>query len=311
MDIGSRDTNGSAISTAPPRSGLRVNEVTPNPGPAVRVQGLVKTYGDVRAVDGFDLNVERGECLGLLGPNGAGKTTTLKVLSTLAKPSDGRIEVLGLDPVRQGAEVRRRLGVVPQELALYEDLSAAENLAFFGRMYGVTPARLDERVGWGLEVAGLRDRASDRVQTFSGGMKRRLNIVAALLHEPELVFLDEPTVGIDPQSRNHVFEMVEGLHEGGMTLIYTTHQLGEVERLCDRIVVMDRGRALAVGTLEELQLQVAAGGSSGLEFEGDVNLSEVAALLREHGVEARVRENGLGLEEIFLALTGHGLRDAQ
>lgn len=282
---------------------------TPSSTPAVRVDGLVKSYGEARAVDGLDLVVRRGECLGLLGPNGAGKTTTLKMLATLVAPTEGRIEVLGLDPVAQGAEVRRRLGVVPQELALYEDLSAAENLAFFGRMYGVPREGLADRVAWGLGVAGLEDRADERVRAFSGGMKRRLNIVAALLHEPELVFLDEPTVGVDPQSRNHVFEMVEELHRGGLTLVYTTHQLGEVERLCDRIVVMDRGRVCAVGTLAELRAQVAGQGAGGLDLPDGVDLDRVARVLREQGIEARVREGAQGLEEIFLALTGRALRD--
>ena len=281
----------------------------PSLAPAVRIDGLMKSYGDTRAVDGLDLVVHRGECLGLLGPNGAGKTTTLKVLSTLVAPTEGRVEVFGLDPAIEGAAVRRRLGVVPQELALYDDLSAAENLAFFGRMCGVAADRLDARVAWGLGVAGLEDRAGDRVKIFSGGMKRRLNIVAALLHEPELVFLDEPTVGVDPQSRNHVFEMVEELNRAGMTLVYTTHQLGEVERLCDRIVVMDRGCVRAVGTLEELRAQVAGDGAGALDLPDGVDLAQVVRVLREQGIEARVREGALGLEEIFLALTGHALRD--
>ncbi|MDA1266434.1 MAG: ABC transporter ATP-binding protein [Planctomycetota bacterium] len=276
---------------------------------AARARGLVKSYGTSRAVDRIDLEVRRGECLGLLGPNGAGKTTTLKMLSTLVLPTEGQMEVLGLDPVTNGPAVRRRLGVVPQEVALYGDLSARENLAFFARMYGVSAGRVTERADWGLEVSGLADRAGDRVSEFSGGMQRRLNIVAALLHEPELVFLDEPTVGIDPQSRNHIFEMVERLHADGLTLVYTTHQLGEVERLCQRIVIMDRGRILASGTLEELQQGTTPEGAGALDLPADVDLERVVEVLRAAGIKAAVRAPALGLEEIFLALTGRELRD--
>jgi linearmycin/streptolysin S transport system ATP-binding protein len=282
---------------------------TPDADLVVRATGLVKAYGDLTAVDNLDLEVRRGECLGLLGPNGAGKTTTIKILSTLVAPSEGEVRVLGLDPVREGPRVRRQLGVVPQDVALYGDLTAAENLAFFGRMYGVAPARLAQRVAWGLEVAGLTERADTRVSTYSGGMKRRLNIVAALLHEPELVFLDEPTVGIDPQSRNHVFEMVEELHAGGLTLVYTTHQLGEVERLCDRILVMDRGRQVAMGTLEQLQREVSGSGAAGLDLPPGTDLEQVAAVLRAQGIEAAVRVQAPDLEEVFLAVTGRALRD--
>ena len=281
--------------------------------PVAETAGLVKTYGETRAVDGLDLEVRRGECLGLLGPNGAGKTTTLRILSTLAVPTEGQVRVLGLDPVREGPAIRARLGVVPQEVALYDPLSAVENLRFFGEIYGVPSERLQERVEWGIASAGLAERADSRVETYSGGMKRRLNIVAALLHEPELLFLDEPTVGIDPQSRNHVFEMVEKLRRDGTTMVYTTHQLGEVERLCDRIVIMDRGRSIAMGTLEALQQGVVEGkgGASALELGEGTDLSQVVAALRERGIDAHVREDRPDLEEIFLSLTGHALRDDQ
>lgn len=282
----------------------------PPAAPLVEVRGLVRSFGSARAVDGLDLEVRRGECLGLLGPNGAGKTTTLRVLSTLLKPSAGHVRVLGCDPAREGAAVRARLGVVPQEIALYPRLSAVENLRFFGRMAGVPAARLDERVAWGLEVAGLEQRGADRVREFSGGMRRRLNLVVALLHEPELCFLDEPTVGIDPQSRNHVFETVERLRAEGLTMIYTTHQLGEVERLCDRIVVMDEGRAIASGSLDELRsAQEARVDASGIELPAGADLERAVQLLREGGIEARLGRPQVGLEEIFLALTGKELRD--
>jgi ABC-2 type transport system ATP-binding protein len=235
-----------------------------SPGIAVEISALDKRYGDQHALKGLDLVVRRGEALGLLGPNGAGKTTTIRILSTLVAPTSGTVRVLGLDPRTHGAEIRARIGVVPQEVALYDPLTARENLDFFGRVQGVDPAILPTRIDAALELAGLADRAKDLVQPFSGGMKRRLNIVTSLLHDPELVFLDEPTVGIDPQSRNHVYEMVESLHRRGTTIVYTTHQLGEVERLCDRIVILDAGRAIAAGTLAELQRGLGVHGKTRL-----------------------------------------------
>jgi ABC-2 type transport system ATP-binding protein len=278
---------------------------------AVVASGLVRTFGAQRAVDGLDLEVPRGQCLGLLGPNGAGKTTTLRILATLTAQTEGHVRVLGLDPREQGAELRGRIGVVPQEVALYDTLSARENLEFFASLYGLNAQKTDERVRWGLATAGLEDRADSRVGDFSGGMKRRLNIVAALLHEPELVFLDEPTVGIDPQSRNHIFEMVDALREAGTTMIYTTHQLGEVERVCDRIVVMDAGRAVAAGTLEELQRAALEGEDrgSGLSFDDSVDLAEAQRVLAAGGITCSLREDVPDLEEVFLSLTGKALRD--
>jgi ABC-2 type transport system ATP-binding protein len=281
--------------------------------PAVLVRGLHKSFGSQVAVAGLDLEVRRGEALGLLGPNGAGKTTTLRILSTLCGRDRGEVAVLGLDPAQRGAELRARLGVVPQEIALYGQLTARENLEFFARVHGVPAARVGARVDWALAAAALTDRAGSRVETFSGGMKRRLNLVASLLHEPELIFLDEPTAGVDPQSRNHVFEFVEGLRSAGTTLIYTTHQMGEVERLCDRIQILDHGRKVADGTLEELQRlpQVRRALGTGLELESQADLERAAQVLRAAGIGANVREARLGLEEVFLALTGHALRDEE
>lgn len=286
---------------------------TPTDDPAVLVRGLTKSFGSLRAVDGLDLELRRGEALGLLGPNGAGKTTTLRILSTLAARDAGEVRVLGLDPGREGRELRARIGVVPQEIALYGALSARENLVFFARAHGVSEGRLAARVDWALEAAGLADRAHGRVETFSGGMKRRLNLVASLLHEPELVFLDEPTAGVDPQSRNHVFEFVDELRAGGLTLIYTTHQMGEVERLCDRILVMDHGRAIAAGTLAELQglPQVQRALGAGLHLAPGTDLQRAAQVLRGAGIEAELREARPGLEDVFLALTGRALRDGE
>ena len=280
----------------------------PNDPPAIAARGLVREYAGARALDGLDLEVRRGECFGLLGPNGAGKTTTIRILSTLDAATSGEARVLGLDPRADARQLRARIGVVPQELALYEDLSGCENLRFFGRLYGVERRRLEERVERALEWSGLAERAGSRVSTWSGGMKRRLNLVAALMHEPELVFLDEPTVGIDPQSRNRLFEMVEDLRARGVTLIYTTHQLGEVERLCERALILDRGRAIAAGTLAELRR--AAGGARGRArlTVGD-RADDARALLETHGIPCALEEQELALEDVFLALTGRALRD--
>lgn len=279
---------------------------------ALEVRGLAKSFGQTQAIAGLDLSVQRGEALGLLGPNGAGKTTTLRILSTLLSADEGEVRVLGLDPRTDGAELRGRIGVVPQDIALYGGLTAAENLSFLGELNSLSGARLAERVDWGLETAGLTDRRKSKVDTFSGGMKRRLNLVASLLHEPELVFLDEPTAGIDPQSRNHIFEQVEALHAAGATLIYTTHQMGEVERLCDRIAIMDRGACIAGGTLESLREieAVRQGAGSGLQLAPDADLEEAARILRAGGFDADVRSSDVDLETIFLALTGRALRDA-
>lgn len=277
--------------------------------PAVDVRGVAKSYGPAPALRGIDLRVERGEALGLLGPNGAGKTTLIRILSTIARHDAGHVRVLGFDPATDAEVIRGRIGVVPQELALYDGLGARENLEFFGRLYGLDAEDLRARVDWALDTAGLADRSRDRVGTFSGGMKRRLNIVASLLHEPELVFLDEPTVGIDPQSRNHVFEMVAGLHARGVTLVYTTHQLGEVERLCDRIVILDTGRAVASGTLADLQLSVPGTGRQRLVFTADERFREAVELLAERGIRPRVEEERPDLEAVFLSLTGRALRD--
>ncbi len=278
---------------------------------AVQVLGLKKSYGQQPALTGLDLSIARGECVGLLGPNGAGKTTALKIISTLCSADEGQVDVYGFDPATQGQEVRRRIGVVPQEIALYPDLTAEENLAFFGKIYGVPSRQIKERVNWGIEASGLSTRKSDKVHAFSGGMQRRLNIVAALLHEPELCLLDEPTVGVDPQSRNHIFEMIAQMNAGGMSLLYTTHQMGEVERLCDRIVIMDHGRSVATGSLSELRQASQHKGltSHGLQLEDPSQSSQARGILQAAGIAIVESDDTLGLEEIFLTLTGHALRD--
>ncbi len=279
-----------------------------NDEPVVHTRALVRRFGALTAVDDLDLDVARGECLGFLGPNGAGKSTCVRILSTLLAPSSGTVRVLGLDPIADGRVLRERIGVVPQEIALYGHLTARENLAFFAGLYG---AAVDEAVARGLALAGLEERADDRVVKFSGGMKRRLNVACALVHAPELVFLDEPTVGIDPQSRNRIFEVVERLKAEGTTLVYTSHQLGEVERLCDRIVILDRGRKIAEGALRELQEHpsVTRSGGASLRFGGAEDARRAATLLAEHGLAATLEVDRPDLEEVFLDLTGHALRD--
>jgi ABC-2 type transport system ATP-binding protein len=282
---------------------------------ALRARGLVRSFGDRRAVDGLDLTVRRGECLGLLGPNGAGKSTSLRMFCARLSRHAGELQVLGLDPGRDGEELRARIGVVPQELALYADLSARENLRLIGALYRLSGRALDEAVARALEAAGLLERADERVGQYSGGMKRRLNVVAGTMHAPELVLLDEPTVGIDPQSRNRIFDLVEALRSRGTTLIYTSHALGEVERLCDRIAILDAGRMLACGSLAELQAAHRRGPSGPSDGElrlGDpAQTSTAVRLLQQAGIAVDLREPAVGLEEVFLGLTGRKLRDEE
>lgn len=218
----------------------------------IETDGLVKKYGDRVAVDRVSFCVQEGEIFGLLGPNGAGKTTTISILATLLLPDGGQATIGGYDLVRETSQIKPLIGFVPQELALYPTLSAWDNLAFFSRIYGLRGTALKERIAAVLDLVGLRDRAGDAVRTFSGGMKRRLNIAASLIHRPRVLFLDEPTVGVDPQSRNFIFEHIERLKAEGMTIIYTTHYMEEAERLCDRVAIMDEGRILALDTTKEL-----------------------------------------------------------
>lgn len=225
---------------------------TEGPGIVV-VTDLEKRFGDNAAVDGVSFEIREGEIFGLLGPNGAGKTTTISMISCLLAPSAGSVTVDGASTVREPARVKRLLGVVPQEIALYPTLTALENLKFWGRMYGLHGRLLEERVAEALELAGLADRAKERVETYSGGMKRRVNIAAGIMHHPKVLIMDEPTVGIDPQSRNHILETVKQLNHAGMTVLYTSHYMEEVEFLCDRVGIVDHGKLIALGTIEELK----------------------------------------------------------
>src|SRR5215470_17508996 len=243
----------------------------------VDVDNLGKRYGDLDAVRGVSFAIQPGEVLGLLGPNGAGKTTTISMLSTLLRPSYGDAHVFGKSVVSDVRSVRRLVGIAPQDISLYPNLSAVENLDFFGRIYGVASARLRTRAAELLDLVGLTARADERVDTYSGGMKRRLNLACGLVHAPRLLLLDEPTVGVDPQSRHHILTAIHGIARQGTTVLYTTHYMEEAERLCDRIAIMDEGRIVATGTLAEL-----------LQIVGMGEVIEIRATLGD-GERARLR----------------------
>jgi ABC-2 type transport system ATP-binding protein len=219
----------------------------------VVVTDLVKRFGTNAAVDGVSFSIREGEIFGLLGPNGAGKTTTISTISCLIEPTSGDIVVDGASVRTDPAAVKRALGIVPQDIALYPALTAAENLRFWARMYGLSGSLLEERLEEALVTAGLVDRAKERIEKYSGGMKRRVNIAAGIMHHPRVLLMDEPTVGIDPQSRNHILETVKELNRRGMTVVYTSHYMEEVEFLCDRVGIMDHGKLIAIGTVDELK----------------------------------------------------------
>ena len=227
--------------------------------PILMARGLHKSYGDIHAVRGVDLEIARGEIFGLLGPNGAGKTTLIAMLTGLLAPDQGRVLLNGQPLTPHAHALKARIGLVPQELALYPTISAWDNLLFFGRIYGLRGKHLHRRVEAVLEMVGLTERARDPIETYSGGMKRRINIAAGLLHEPDLLFLDEPTVGVDPQSRHAIFEAVEALNRAGMTILYTTHYMEEAQRLCHRVAIMDAGRIIALDSPQALVSRLGGG----------------------------------------------------
>ncbi|MCB5283065.1 MULTISPECIES: ABC transporter ATP-binding protein [unclassified Arthrobacter] len=257
------------------------------------VSGLVKRYGELTAVGGVSFHIGAGETFGLLGPNGAGKTTIISMVAGLIAANEGTVRVAGqeMDPAR--TEAKRNIGLVPQELAIYPDLTARENLKFFGRLQGLTGSRLTQRSNEVLELIGLADRAGDQTKKYSGGMKRRLNIGIGLLHRPTLLILDEPTVGVDPQSRNAILESVEKLSVDGMAVLYTTHYMEEAERLCDRIAIIDEGRIQAEGTRE--QLITLTGGVDRINLRGDGSMARAAEVLRELPAVQHVDNDGAGL----------------
>ncbi len=304
----------------------------------LKVENLTLRYGEIAALDDVSLALEPGEFFGLLGPNGAGKTTLMSLVAGIRAPDRGEIFLNGKPFRPERVEQRAQLGFVPQALALYDELSAEENLRFFGRLYGLHGALLRERVEEGLVAAQLQDRRRDKVRAYSGGMRRRLNIVAAILHRPQLLLCDEPTVGVDPQSRNAIFEFVQKLNADGMTIVYSTHYMEEATRLCSRIGIIDHGRLLALGTLDELleqlpfaqqirlsrkavtDAQLALLGEFGeitkteeafvLNPNPDRRLSEFFAAAEELGLPYRaINVTRPSLESVFLHLTGKTLRD--
>ena len=242
----------SAPPPPPPEPATANSDPAPRDAPVAFVRGLVHRYGDLTAVDDVTFSIDRGEVFGLLGPNGAGKSTTISILSCILQRTAGQVTVLGEEAGPNASSIKARLGLVPQDLALYEELSGLDNLKFFGRLYGLSGGRLGKAIDSALETVGLTDRAADTVSEYSGGMKRRLNLAAGLLHDPDILIFDEPTVGVDPQSRNHIFDNVERLNAAGMTVIYTTHYMEEAQRLCDRVAIIDHGRLVALGTPRDL-----------------------------------------------------------
>ena len=302
----------------------------------IQVDNLSKRYGEIVALDDVSFEVSKGETFGLLGPNGAGKTTSIKILCGLLKPDAGTVTLDGkTNP--ELIEVRLSLGVVPQALAIYEELSAQKNLHFFGRLYGLRGRELKERIRDCLEIAGLARRSRERVSKYSGGMKRRLNIVCSLMHDPPILLLDEPTVGVDPQSRNLIFETIESMKQRGRTIIYTTHYMEEAQRLCDRVAILDHGKILDMDSVENLI--VKHGGPSHIEaefeerspdleqvrsfvdskkmhlegralrFETSRPMESLATLNRSGARFRSLKVQTANLEDVFLNLTGRRLRD--
>ncbi|MEC1646134.1 ABC transporter ATP-binding protein [Bacillus halotolerans] len=310
----------------------------------LQAENIKKAYGKKTIVKGISFSLKKGESFGLLGPNGAGKSTTIFMISGLVPLDGGEITVGGYVIGKDTNKAKQKIGIVPQEIALYPTLTAQENLVFWGKMYGLTHGEAKKRSAEVLEYVGLTERAKDKIETFSGGMKRRINIGAALMHKPELLIMDEPTVGIDPQSRNHILETVKQLNETGMTVIYTSHYMEEVEYLCDRIGIIDQGEMIAIGTKNDLCsrlggdtiIQMTVSGADegflsairSLAHVNDVTVNEselkieVAAAHHEKVVtsllaEAAAHQTNLlslqvqepNLERLFLNLTGRTLRD--
>lgn len=311
-------------------------------GPVLECSGLRRRFGEIQAVDGVSFHIESGETYGLLGPNGAGKTTTISMVAGLLGPDAGDVTVGGEPMTTKSVRLKASIGYVPQDLAIYPDLSGRENLVFFARLYGMPNSEAKKRATEVLETIGLSDRAGDQTKKFSGGMKRRLNIGIGLLHRPKLLILDEPTVGVDPQSRNAILQSVEDLSSAGMAVLYTTHYMEEAERLCDRVGIIDHGKLIAEGTRRELvslvgerdhvtlsatgeiskalvALQVlpwihtADASAEGIDLVVDDARAHLPAILQEAAAAGAaintVEVAEPDLEAVFLHLTGRGLRD--
>jgi ABC-2 type transport system ATP-binding protein len=308
----------------------------------IKVRSISKSFGNIEAVKNVSFTIDKGEIFGILGPNGAGKSTIVNILNTLVRPDKGDVIIDGINIRDDGDTIKLIMGVVPQEIALYEELSAYENLMFWGGLYDIPKPELKANVNNTLEIVDLVNRKDDRIKTFSGGMKRRINIACALLHNPSILVLDEPTVGVDPQNRNHIFEVIERLNNEGMTMIYTTHYMEEAERFCDKIAIIDVGGIIAQGTLKELRkisdvkdlITVKLADSDNeiisritstnalFRFDSlsDTLKVECASISRDisviinhiqrsGGVIERIYTQGTNLESIYLKLTGKELRD--
>lgn len=280
----------------------------------IQVDALNKHFGSIHAVKDVSLEIPTGQIFGLLGPNGAGKSTSISIMTGLIDCDSGSVALNGLNP--QSKQARFKIGLIPQSIALYEELSAVDNLSFFASLYDIPKNKMSERMDWALEFVGLSDRANDRVSQFSGGMKRRLNLAASLLHDPDYIFMDEPTAGVDPQSRNKLFENVLKLKELGKTVIYTTHYMEEAQKLCDKVGIIDHGQLLALGTVDQLLKQyggdtkVSISSEQGVQhFEsGDVSQDLIEALKKSNKVYD-ISMHRPDLETVFLNLTGRQLRD--
>jgi ABC-2 type transport system ATP-binding protein len=308
----------------------------------IKMENVIKRYGETLALDHLNMDVQKGQIIGLLGPNGAGKTTTIKALIGLTSIDDGRIEVFGIEQDGKNKSIRRRLGLVTQEITIYDDLTTKENLMFFGSLYGLEKNVLLQRMHEVAKLIGLEKHLNAKPKTFSGGMKRRLNIGCALLHDPELLIMDEPTVGIDPQSRNHILEFVRKIAKAGTTIVYTSHYIEEVQAISDRVFIMDQGHIIAQGTTRELiqtlqnekhvYIEVdMTTGETKKKLEALADVKEVFLVDRNYhvvmypGVQKFdkvleiVRMDGIhgvttkepNLEDVFLVLTGKQLRDGE
>lgn len=306
----------------------------------IQVNNLSKSFEEHKAVNNVNFKIDKGEIFGFLGPNGAGKSTTINMMSTILQSDEGSILIDGIDLKENPNKCKELIGVVPQEISLYDEFSAYENLLFWGNLYQIPKKELKQRIETILELIGLSDRKNDLIKTYSGGMKRRINIASAILHNPKVLFMDEPTVGVDPQSRNRIFEIVETLNKQGMTIVYTTHYMEEVERLCNRIAIIDKGSIIAQGTQDELQKQSNVEEQMEIAFEKiskeqldslkdtlklnltqdnqkviiecDVNKDLSKIISACNAIDLQIEDLELkkvNLEAIFLSFTGKQLRD--
>jgi len=307
----------------------------------IELMNVSKNYGEIKALQNVSLKIEQGELFGLLGPNGAGKSTMINIINTFLPFDEGEILINGLSLKGNQEKIKQNIGIIPQEIALYDELTAMENLKFWGEVYGLTGTELKSRCNEILKMVGLLDRKNDTLKTYSGGMKRRINIAAGLLHNPKIILMDEPTVGVDPQSRNFIFEMIEQLNAAGKTIIYTTHYMEEAERLCSRIAIIDHGKIIAKGAKDELFKLLEKENFISITFNEKVETEKLQEALSDYQITATEEKTALisgedligslsgildqlkrneyeiaeidfskpSLEKLFLKLTGHDLRD--